>query len=198
RVAARPQVAGAGQDRRVRGDLLEEPVTRAREDARGHVEAGDHAGEHHHGLGRHAPAVAPSDARGRHLEELRLLVHVPEHAVGGALAQRAHHRLRGGEVHVGDPEREDVLVVLLPLVARGGSAIDDAVEVEPGGHVGLPAAYTVPAARNCPASRSPALVEDGVMAYRINHIHLKSPDPRRTADWYVSAFRFTITSDETP
>ena len=35
------------------------------------------------------------------------------------------------------------------------------------------------------------------MAYRINHIHLKSPDPRRTADWYVGAFGFTITSDET-
>jgi catechol-2,3-dioxygenase len=30
------------------------------------------------------------------------------------------------------------------------------------------------------------------MAYRINHIHLKSPDPRRTADWYVGAFGFTI------
>ena len=35
------------------------------------------------------------------------------------------------------------------------------------------------------------------MAYRINHIHLKSPDPRRTADWYVNAFGFSITSDET-
>ncbi len=23
------------------------------------------------------------------------------------------------------------------------------------------------------------------MAYRINHLHLKAPDPRRTADWYA-------------
>ncbi len=35
------------------------------------------------------------------------------------------------------------------------------------------------------------------MPFRINHIHLKSPDPRKTADWYVKAFNFTILSDET-
>jgi catechol 2,3-dioxygenase-like lactoylglutathione lyase family enzyme len=35
------------------------------------------------------------------------------------------------------------------------------------------------------------------MAYRINHIHLKSPDPRKTADWYVRAFNFSIVGDET-
>ena len=34
------------------------------------------------------------------------------------------------------------------------------------------------------------------MAYRINHIHLKAPDPRKTADWYVKAFNFTIQSEE--
>jgi lactoylglutathione lyase len=35
------------------------------------------------------------------------------------------------------------------------------------------------------------------MGYRINHIHLKSPDPRKTAEWYVRAFDFTIAHDET-
>jgi catechol 2,3-dioxygenase-like lactoylglutathione lyase family enzyme len=35
------------------------------------------------------------------------------------------------------------------------------------------------------------------MPFRINHIHLKSPDPRKTAEWYVAAFRFKILSDET-
>ena len=35
------------------------------------------------------------------------------------------------------------------------------------------------------------------MVFRINHIHLKAPDPRRTADWYVKAFNFKILSDET-
>ena len=35
------------------------------------------------------------------------------------------------------------------------------------------------------------------MAYRINHIHLKASDPRRTAEWYVGAFGFKIVSDET-
>ena len=30
------------------------------------------------------------------------------------------------------------------------------------------------------------------MPFRINHIHLKSPDPKKTADWYVHAFKFTI------
>ena len=35
------------------------------------------------------------------------------------------------------------------------------------------------------------------MGFRINHIHLKSPDPKKTAEWYVKAFDFEITSDET-
>ena len=34
------------------------------------------------------------------------------------------------------------------------------------------------------------------MPYRINHIHLKAPDPRKTAEWYVTAFGFKILSDE--
>jgi len=34
------------------------------------------------------------------------------------------------------------------------------------------------------------------MAYRINHIHLKAPDPRKTAEWYANAFAFKILSDE--
>ena len=34
------------------------------------------------------------------------------------------------------------------------------------------------------------------MPYRINHIHLKAPDPRKTAEWYVTAFNFTILSDD--
>ena len=35
------------------------------------------------------------------------------------------------------------------------------------------------------------------MPYKINHIHLKAPDPRKTADWYAKAFNFKIVSDET-
>src|SRR5881628_1092435 len=35
------------------------------------------------------------------------------------------------------------------------------------------------------------------MAFRINHIHLKASDPRKTAEWYVRAFNFKIMSDET-
>jgi len=35
------------------------------------------------------------------------------------------------------------------------------------------------------------------MVYRINHIHLKSPDPRQTAEWYVTAFGFKIVDDST-
>ena len=33
------------------------------------------------------------------------------------------------------------------------------------------------------------------MAYEFNHVHLKAPDPKATADWYVEAFDFTIISD---
>ncbi|HJM89406.1 MAG TPA: VOC family protein [Dehalococcoidia bacterium] len=34
------------------------------------------------------------------------------------------------------------------------------------------------------------------MAFAINHIHLKSQDPGKTADWWVQAFDFKILSDE--
>ena len=35
------------------------------------------------------------------------------------------------------------------------------------------------------------------MPFRINHIHIKSPNPRTTAEWYEKAFAFKIISDET-
>ena len=33
------------------------------------------------------------------------------------------------------------------------------------------------------------------MAYKFDHVHLKSADPGATADWYARAFNFKITSD---
>ena len=33
------------------------------------------------------------------------------------------------------------------------------------------------------------------MAYEFDHVHLKSPDPKKTVDWYVKAFNFKIVSD---
>ena len=33
------------------------------------------------------------------------------------------------------------------------------------------------------------------MAYRFHHVHIKAPDPGRTANWYVEAFGFQIVSD---
>jgi lactoylglutathione lyase len=33
------------------------------------------------------------------------------------------------------------------------------------------------------------------MAYRINHIHIKTRDPKGSADWLVKAFNFSILSD---
>ena len=35
------------------------------------------------------------------------------------------------------------------------------------------------------------------MTFRINHIHLKAPDPGKTVEWWVKAFKFTVVSDET-
>lgn len=35
------------------------------------------------------------------------------------------------------------------------------------------------------------------MAYGLNHVHLKAPDPKKTADWYVKAFDFKIINDST-
>jgi catechol 2,3-dioxygenase-like lactoylglutathione lyase family enzyme len=34
------------------------------------------------------------------------------------------------------------------------------------------------------------------MAFRINHIHFKAPDPGKSAQWWVEAFKFKIVSDE--
>jgi lactoylglutathione lyase len=39
--------------------------------------------------------------------------------------------------------------------------------------------------------------QESAMPFRINHIHIKSPDPRKTAEWYETAFAFKIVSDET-
>ena len=33
------------------------------------------------------------------------------------------------------------------------------------------------------------------MAYEFHHAHIKSADPKKTADWYVKAFNFAILSD---
>lgn len=33
------------------------------------------------------------------------------------------------------------------------------------------------------------------MAHEFNHVHLKAPDPGKTADWYVKAFDFRIIED---
>jgi catechol 2,3-dioxygenase-like lactoylglutathione lyase family enzyme len=35
------------------------------------------------------------------------------------------------------------------------------------------------------------------MPYNINHIHLKSLDPERSANWWVNAFNFEIVADTT-
>ncbi|MQF48497.1 VOC family protein [SAR202 cluster bacterium AC-647-N09_OGT_505m] len=33
------------------------------------------------------------------------------------------------------------------------------------------------------------------MTYKFNHVHLKAPDPEKSANWYVNAFNFNILSD---
>ena len=33
------------------------------------------------------------------------------------------------------------------------------------------------------------------MTYEFDHVHVKAPDPGKTADWYVKAFNFKIASD---
>ena len=133
-VARQLVIARRAEDRGIDRHLHEEPVARPGERAAGHVEAGDHARDHDDRLGRHRPAVALLQTVHEDLGELRLLEAVAVHAVLDPLAQRADHRLRRGEVHVRDPEREHVGGILPPLVAGGGAALDDAVEVV--GHVG--------------------------------------------------------------
>ncbi len=35
------------------------------------------------------------------------------------------------------------------------------------------------------------------MPFNVNHIHIKSSDPKKTADWFVKAFNVVIVSDAT-
>ena len=35
------------------------------------------------------------------------------------------------------------------------------------------------------------------MPFNVNHIHLKSSDPKKTADWFVDAFNVEVVSDST-
>ena len=34
------------------------------------------------------------------------------------------------------------------------------------------------------------------MAYAFHHVHLKAPDPEKTANWYIKAFDFRIVRDQ--
>ena len=34
------------------------------------------------------------------------------------------------------------------------------------------------------------------MGHIVNHVHLKSDDPKKTADWFVEAFGIEIRSDD--
>jgi len=50
-------------------------------------------------------------------------------------AQRFHNRRSHGEIHIGDPEGQDVAAgIFLPFLGVGAPALDRAVEVK--GHVG--------------------------------------------------------------
>ena len=123
-------VAGGAQDRRIDRRLHEQALAGRGERAQREVEAGDHSRQRHHRVRAHAPAVALGHPLGHDLVQLGLLHEVAEEALLDARAQRLHDGRRRGEVHVGDPERQDVGRELAPLVAVGRAAIDDAVEVE--------------------------------------------------------------------
>ena len=122
-------VVGQSQDGRVDGQQHQDTLTGARDRSRRHVEAGDDAGQEHQRLRRDLPAVALQQPVAGHLVELRLLGAVTEEAVLHPLAKRPDHGLGRWEIHVGDPEGQDVRRELVPLVALGAAAVDDAVEV---------------------------------------------------------------------
>src|SRR5262245_48689015 len=99
-------------------------------------------------------------------------------AAGGRPAARAHRRDRILK------RRAGAALVRLRRISRSEGHSD-----EDGPHAGL--------ARGRREHLIAVNEEVMLMAFRINHIHLKAPDPRKTADWYVRAFNFKITSDET-
>ena len=37
--------------------------------------------------------------------------------------------------------------------------------------------------------------EEEELAYSFHHVHLKAPDPGKTADWYIKAFNFKVIND---
>ena len=74
------------------------------------------------------PAADMVHDRREHRVALR---RITEDAVGGAGLDRLDDRGRGLEIHVGDPARDDVAVmVLVPLGAVRAGALRAAVEIE--------------------------------------------------------------------
>ena len=99
--------------------------------AQGHVEAGLDAREHDDGLGRDAPAVLRLEHRADGLDQHRRRRGVAEGRMIDARAQRSLHLLGHREIHVRDPERQDIGVVAVPFAAiRGRAAIEWPVEIE--------------------------------------------------------------------
>ena len=113
--------------------LHQRPISRLRCGAGGYVQSDDKARHEDDRLGRHRPGIALLQARDEHLAQFRRLTVVAENPMLDALVERADHRLRRGEVHVGDPERKDVGAKGPPFFAVGVPAVDDTVEVV--GHV---------------------------------------------------------------
>src|SRR4029079_2173919 len=83
------------------------------------------------------------------------------------------------------------------IEARAMAARRHSSDARPHHARGSPHAHDVARRQPPGPARASARRESLTMPFRINHIHLKAPDPLKTADSVVRAFNFKILSDET-
>ena len=112
------------------------PSARRRRDAAHVLESGEYARLQQDPTGFDLPAVKARQARDQQLAQFRRLGAVAEHTVRDPCAQGVNHRRGNTKVHVGGPQRQDVLGVDVPLGAVRVASVEDGVEVVAHPHPG--------------------------------------------------------------
>ncbi len=123
-------VLRCGEHRRVDGRFDEHLVARRTDRVTRQVEPAHDAREEEYLVRLDAPTVQLGQPLLDHLAEAVRRLSIPKDAVSDALLQRADDRLRRGEIHVGHPQGQHVLVVTAPLDAVRVAAVDDVVKVK--------------------------------------------------------------------
>jgi len=120
-----------GHERRINGGEREHFFAGLRESLSGDVEAADEAGEPDDPSGVNFPGVVALEGVDDGIDGGFHGASVTKNAVSDAVVEGGDDRGGGLEIHVGDPERQDVAAgVFLPFLGISAETVGDGVEVE--------------------------------------------------------------------